>query len=249
MTPTHPTRTTKLALALLMLLCAAAGAAAQGLWLSADAKARIGSRWGLDAEGRYRTAEGLQGTADWGLGLIADYRIAPGLKAIAGYNYIDTHTRHATSDRYITPGYWTSRHRLQAGLQASVRVGRVDLSLRELYQLTHRCHADIDRTYLDGVTPSVKHVAAYNRSHLRSRLMAEYDIRRCPLTPYASFELFSWLDNGFNSQKWRITAGASYKIDRHSSLSLYYRYLHYDKRSADEPRNVIGMGYAYKFKI
>lgn len=122
------------------------------------------------------------------------------------------------------------RHRLNLNLRGTVKVGRVELSLRERLQTTFR-------------TDSVNRFEKMNPEMvLRSRLMAEYNIRHSRWTPYLLFEL----NNTLNAPKvvanykdavlqcdnyitrYRAGLGAKFRISRYHRLDFYY-YFDYDR--------------------
>lgn len=122
------------------------------------------------------------------------------------------------------------RHRLNLNLRGTVNVGRVELSLRERLQTTFR-------------TDSVNRFEKMNPEMvLRSRLMAEYNIRHSRWTPYLLFEL----NNTLNAPKvvanykdavlqcdnyttrYRAGLGAKFHISRYHRLDFYY-YFDYDR--------------------
>ena len=78
---------------------------------------------------------------------------------------------------------------------------------------------------------------------LRSRLSAKWDIRNCKITPFASVELYTRIDEWKGCDKLRYRAGASYKINKDNEISLFY--LYQDANDDDEPKgHAIGIGYS-----
>ena len=81
---------------------------------------------------------------------------------------------------------------------------------------------------------------------LRTRLQVSYDIKGCPLEPFAEVEIYNELDNDFALDKVRYTVGTDYKINKKNKLKVYYRYqdcVDIDKVSG----HVLGLGYAFEF--
>lgn len=128
-------------------------------------------------------------------------------------------------------GAWDKpRHRLNVNLTGSVKVGRVELSLRERLQTTFRT---------DSVN---RYEKPQNEMILRSRLMAEYSIRHTKWTPYLLFELHNTLnapkvvanykefplsyDNYIT--RYRAGVGAKFRVTRNHRLDFYY-YFDYDR--------------------
>jgi hypothetical protein len=156
------------------------------------------------------------------------------------------------------------RHRLNVNFTGSVKLGRVELSLRERIQTTFRT---------DSVNRYEKSKSA---AILRSRLMAEYSIRHSKWTPYLLFELHNTLNApqvvaNYKSDpfatdnyitRYRAGVGAKYRISRNHRMEFYY-YFDYDRSynidykgnkgdlkgylQENEFRHIFGI--SYKFKL
>ena len=156
------------------------------------------------------------------------------------------------------------RHRINANLEGSVKIGRVELSLRERLQTTFR-------------TDSVNRYEKMNPEMiLRSRLMAEYSIRHSRWTPYVLFELHNtlnapgvvdnyktdayYVDNYIT--RYRAGVGAKLRITRNHRLDFYYYFdynrgydIDYKGNKGDlkgfvqenQMRHIFGI--SYKFKL
>jgi hypothetical protein len=122
------------------------------------------------------------------------------------------------------------RHRLNVNLTGSVKLGRVELSLRERVQTTFRT---------DSVNLYEK---PKNEVILRSRLMTEYSIRHTRWTPYVLFELHNTLNApkvvmNYKSDpfaydnyitRYRVGVGTKLRATRNHRLDFYY-YFDYDR--------------------
>ena len=159
---------------------------------------------------------------------------------------------------------WGLRHRTNIDVTGMYRIGRLKLSLRERLQTTFR-------------TDSVNRYEKMNPEMiLRSRLMAEYNIRHSKWSPYIFFELHNTLnapqavwnyktdpfdfDNYIT--RYRTGLGAKYRITRNHRLEFYY-YFDYDRTfnidykanagtlkgyvRENEMRHIFGI--SYKFKL
>jgi hypothetical protein len=83
-----------------------------------------------------------------------------------------------------------------------------------------------------------------NNTTLRSRLTVKWDIRKCPIKPFVSAELFTRVDEWHFHDKIRYRAGADYKIDKDNSVSLFYIYQ--NANDDDEPAgHAIGASYSF----
>lgn len=226
----------------------ALAASAQALWTSAEFKAPVGKHWAFDAEAEYRTTGQLKNTARYSGGAGAEYRLRQ-FRAEAGYVYIYQHNLSGyTRKGNFIPGYWTNRHRAYAGVSVRWKVGRVELSLRERYQFTHRVGRWVPKYGADGVTQKADEwIAPKDRHVLRTRLGADWSIRKkCPFKPYGTVEFYDDLWGAFSLEKIRFTAGCDYKINRHNSVGLYYRYIHTTDAANPDRGHVIGVGYSFK---
>lgn len=156
------------------------------------------------------------------------------------------------------------RHRVNANLVGTVKIGRVELSLRERLQTTFRT---------DSVN---RYEKPKGEMILRSRLMAEYSIRHSRWTPYLLFELHNTLNapgvvSNYKSDpyytdnyitRYRAGIGAKLRITRSHRLDFYY-YFDYDRGynidykgnkgdlkgyvQENECRHIFGI--SYKFKL
>jgi hypothetical protein len=152
-----------------------------------------------------------------------DYEVCKHFNLGADYILINIHDSSTKS--------WDKpRHRLNLNLEGSVDIGRVELSLRERLQTTFRT---------DSVN---RYEKPQNEMILRSRLMAEYNIRHSRWTPYVLFELHNTLnapkvvanykqypfatDNYIT--RYRAGVGAKLRATRNHRLDFYY-YFDYDR--------------------
>jgi hypothetical protein len=236
---------------LLPLLLASAPTAllhAQAVWTSAEAKYRLISGLSATAEAEMRTADGVDAVGRWSGSVGLDYKLFKQLKFSTAYTYIHQHEETSVTRKgNIIPSYWQPKHRLNVGVTGETSIKRFTLSLREQYQYTHRRGIYVKKFAADGVTPKDDEwILGYGKHILRSRLLGEYNIRKCRFTPYASIELYNNLSEGFGFDKVRYTVGTDYKINRHNGLTLFYRYI--DRQGDDDASDhVIGLGYTIKF--
>ena len=232
---------------LMAVLCMAAPMLrAQSLWTSAEMK--FGMAKGLSGyvEGEFRTADGLDGTERWAASAGLDYKLCRWLKMSAGYTYIHRHVEsRITKKGNIVSDYWQPRHRASFALTGSCSWNRFTFSLRERYQYTYRTEQSVPKW--DGDDGSAKADELIEASHkhvLRSRLKAEYNIRKSGFTPFASCEFYNTL-SGFSYEKSRWTIGSDYKFSKRHSVNAFYRYI--DKSDSDEVNgHIIGIGYQFK---
>lgn len=238
--------TTKKLSTALVALMAACNAHGQSLWTSAEMKAGFAKGLNAYVEGEYRTKDNLDGSDRWAASAGLDYKLCPWLKLSAGYTYIYQHTDSKTTKKgNIVSDYWQPRHRLAFAVTGSYKWNRFTFSLRERYQYTHRPSkwvAKYDGD--DGEAKDDEYIKAKDKHALRSRLQIDYDIRKSGFTPFVSAEIYNDL-NGFTYDKVRWTAGTEYKINKHHSVNVFYRYID-NVDDDDSYSHVIGVGYQYK---
>ena len=239
-----------------------------GVWTTLEASKKINKKLKLDFEAELRTIEGVGDIDRVSIGAGASYKPVKWLKASAGYIFIYSHSLDSKKikdlideekgiyEYNIDHAYWTERHRFHISLTGEYKIGRVELSLRERVQYTRTNSATTDETkyeweYTDiiegtGDLTSVtepEFKKAKENTTLRSRLSAKWDIRNCKITPFASVELYTRLDEWKGCDKLRYRAGASYKINKDNEISLFY--LYQDANDDDEPKgHAVGIGYS-----
>lgn len=184
------------------------------------------------------------------IGVGATYRLGKHLKLSAGYNFLlDQNEEKINLDDdgvpyNWRPSYYGARHRFNAALTGDVDLGRFNVSLRERWQYTYRPEKVCERFDFEDGEWEEKTIGSKAKNQLRSRLQVEYNIRKCPLTPFASIEVY----NTDMLEKVRYAAGASWKINKKQSLDFFYRYQNVRDADDDEPsRHTIGASYNIKF--
>lgn len=174
--------------------------------------------------------------------------------------------------------YWRSKHRFYFDVTGKLKAGRFTFSLRERYQYTlyaeanyiqNKFYEEMDEedfedytgeyfgpytdkygdlyyfgfTEADEDTKNVKH-----KHYLRSRLGAEYNIRHCPVTPFANYEIANDLGDGLSVVRHRVQAGIDWKVAKGHNISAAYLFQHGAKEeTGDADLHVLSIGYQFKF--
>lgn len=168
----------------------------------------------------------------------------------------------------VDEAFHRTKHRLSFDLSSKVKVGRFTFSLRERYQFTHNVSKDIERiryrddaTTMQGFNGDTYPFGGYNwitrevdedhKNHknghlLRSRIGVEYDIPKCPLTPFATYEIKTSLQDGGATEETRLIVGTDWKLNKKNTLSVAYVFNdgHY---SNDANIHALSIGYKFKF--
>ena len=238
-----------------------------GIWTSIDASKKLSDKVKLGLEGEFRTTDGLKTVDRRSFGVSISYKAYKWLKADAGYIYMNAYEPEKISIKEILDeahynynidnAHRVNKERLFASLTGRFDVGRVEFSLRERFQYTYtHATAAMEDKYrweyiggdLDNPTETKKTEAelkdSKNNTTLRSRLTIKWDIRKCPIKPFVSAELFTRTDEWHFHDKIRYRAGADYKIDKKNSVSLFYIYQ--NANDDDEPAgHAIGASYSF----
>lgn len=158
--------------------------------------------------------------------------------------------------------FWRGRHRTSLSLTAGYQPNkRWSFSWKEMVQYSHlnKATTTMDRWRINDVDEDengnlvysyeededhVKEYKAKDRVLLRSKLGVDYNIRKCPVDPYASAEYGCGLN--YTTNKWKFTVGADIKINKQNKINLFYRYQTED--DDDEPNgHFLGLAYNFKF--
>lgn len=232
---------------LIALMALGLGSSAQTLLGGAEFSAKLPKKFSVSAGVEYRSTNWFDNTDQWNIEAAAGYKPLKWLKLSAGYKLIQAwNPAGETKKGYAYKEYWDNKHRANISVSGSLKLGRVELSLRERYQYTFRPSHDIQRYENDSysIKDGIRTINAKSSHILRSRLQAEFKTgKKSPWKPFASFELYSMLadvnhtenrsDGAKFYDKLRAAAGCTYKINKHNALELFYRYT----RSVDPDEN------------
>jgi hypothetical protein len=204
----------------------------------------------------YKATKWLKASA----GYVFIYSHSPEEKKIKVDDVLGTENFGDFYDYNIDHDYWTERHRFHLTLTGEYKLGRLEFSLRERLQYTRTNSAYTDESkyrwepQMDEISYEELHPVlnvekapelkeSKHNTTLRSRLTVKWDISGCKITPFASAELYTRLDDWKRYDKVRYRLGASYKINKDNSISLYY--LHQNVNEKNEPKtHAIGLGYS-----
>jgi len=252
-----------------------------GLYSSLGAEKGFSKGLNAALEAQYRQTDNFKSTDRWSVGASVSKRLYRNdsktfaVKAGLGYKYMTVFNGWSTKykgsqsdiadnlepqyyyddkkDFNLNSAYRDMRHRVSASVQASMDLGRVRLTWREVLQYTHTCQASYEKEKYRFVNdtlyksdPETYYKVAQDKNVLRSRLGVDYNIPNCKLDPFASVEIFNGINNSFQTQKTRMTVGFEFSINKKHNFELAYMWQNlYDD---DEPAgSVIDLGYTFKF--
>lgn len=242
----------KLLLSIALLIAACQLANAQSIWTSVEVGGDVAKGLNLSGSADYRTHPKLKGSDRASIGLNLDYKTCKYFKLGAGYTFLNNKTLKEpyidkNGDEYLTSPEWYMRHRAYFYLTGSYGIKGFKISLRERYQFTYRGAHTFPLIDNEGNEVSSYDKKAKMYHALRSRLSLEYKFQNFGMSIFATGELYNNLTQQFAIDKYRITAGLGYKINKQHYVELFYRYV--DSTDIDDPDNhVIGIGYKCNLK-
>ena len=221
-----------------------------GLWMTVGVDKKINKKWSVGAEFEYRLRDNIEEGKGWGapsrwnIAVGAEYKVLPTLKFDAGYKFMRDYSLHEWDEakQEETEAYWGTKHRLYASVIATFKAGNVKISLRERWQYTYRPEVP-DVTY-DWKKDRLEPVKGKGKNVVRSRLQLSYDKKKAWYEPYVSAE--AYISNDFKA---RYTAGCEFKINKHNTLDVFYRYqdIYEDDDYNNRDSHILGVGYKFKF--
>ena len=242
--------------------------------VGAEKKIRPGMSFGIESEARTqdntRKIERWTLGGVFDMRLWQNEKKTFSVKASAGWKYMWLYNLGTTECKYGTSldgdgnpveyykgynekkSYWRNRHRMSVSLGASYKPNkRWSYSLRETFQYTHFCKSEttVDKYRLDDdddmtMTTEPKEYAPKDLSMLRSKFTVQYNIRHCPVNPYAAVDYGCGLN--YKDSKWKFTAGTDINVTKQHKFEVFYRYI--KEHDSDDPTgHLLGLGYNFKF--
>ena len=223
-----------------------------GIWATVEASKKINKKFKVVADAEFRTYDFVNNIERAAIGVKFEYKILKWLKSNVGYQFHYKHNPEETKlkdsvlvddifigqNKNFDHDYWVIRNRVYATISGEYKVGRFEFGLRERLQYTHTCAATTNETKYEyksatgeDLDPNsyqlfeetaLEEKDAKHNLTLRSRVNVKYDIPNCKVNPFASVELYTRLDEWKGYDKLRYRLGASYKINKDNSISLYY---------------------------
>lgn len=207
-----------------------------GTWLSIGGEKKI-NKWELSAETELRTIYYLRLVDRWSIGVSADYDLLKQLKLSLGYQLMNS----LDYDKDYVKSYFI-RNRVNASATGKLKWGDFSFSLRERLQFTVK----EDRLQTDGTYDDYKINPAWV---WRNRLLVEYNIPKCKITPSLSAETFYDLNNpdGNAVENVRYMLSFDYKLNKKNHVELY-GVVNSELNSDDsEGKYILGLSYKHSF--
>ncbi len=195
------------------------------LWSELDISYKIAPKLKLYLGEELRLRDNLSNLDRLETSLGVSYKIEKHFKVGAGYTYIN----------YNHPdGYWENRHRFYGEIDGQFKIYRVTMSLKEKVQSTYRSGVDATET------------RANPKMYIRSKLSAEYNLKKSRFNPYVSAEIYNTINDPQKNEitKIKYTFGTKFRINEKNSLNLFYRYSSEKNDDDVEGANILGITYS-----
>jgi len=219
-----------------------------GVGIELSASKKITKELEASVETEVRTQDGMSEMERWSIGAGVDYKFTKWLKADAGYLLIMRNIPEESTNKYDYVQYWSARQRAYVSMVGTWKLpSHFALSLRERYQFTFEPGENLERYYIGTDKRASDKVTENEKEHLlRSRLQLSWSRKKCAWSPFISVEALNNLQDSFSLDQMRYTLGTDYKLNKHNSFGLSYRYK--DKNDRDEAKgHLITLKYSYDF--
>lgn len=145
--------------------------------------------------------------------------------------------RHITENDNVGKKQGYENHfRYNADISYKYDIERFELSHRFRYQNKNQLGIGVD----EGDIP---------KENFRFKTSLEYNIRKWPLDPEFSIELFNSFKDGVSMRmnRYRLTIGTEYEWDKIGEFGVYYRFQ--ESLLTDSPGNLSVVGFQYSYSI
>jgi hypothetical protein len=173
-----------------------------GVWSTLHLDKTLSDRWKFSIEEELRLKENCSQVNSYFTDLGVAYKYNKHFSVGVYYRYI------RESEKEL---YFSSTQRFYTDLSFKYKFRRFDFTFRSRFQASR-----FERFFSENPKPPQE----YNRN----KISVSYNIRKLPLSPYISSEMFCQLNNraGNEIDKWRHTAGIEYKVSRQAEVSVYF---------------------------
>jgi len=201
------------------------------MWNTIGFKYKLNKKWSFALEEQLRLKEDISEVDEYFTQLEAEYKILKNFSLGAGLRYIRENDNQGNIQGY------ENHFRFNIDATYKHKVERFSLAYRLRYQNKNEL----------GVSTSE---GDYANQNIRLKTSIKYNIRKWPLDPKFSAEIFNHFekedDNGFS--KYRLTFGTDYDIKNFGKIALFYRMEKELNVDIPETTNIIGLKYTYTLK-
>lgn len=215
-------------------------------------------RWSIGIGGEYKPVKFFAIGASYNF--IYNYKYERRENKYDTWNEFDDNGNQVTVTEYdgynVKKPFWRCKNRFNFDLTGKLPVGRFTFTLRERYQFTraNRVKSNVDKYRMASgydepqyKRTDIKVRDAKNDSRLRSKLEVDYNIRHCPLNPYAYIEIANDMRRQMQLDRTRVGIGTDIKLNKQNKLSIGYVYQDSNDDDYDGTQHVIDISYKFKF--
>lgn len=200
------------------------------LWSSMGLKYKYDKNWEFGLSAHLRLKDNSKTIDKYFPELTVTRRLYKNLKLGVGFRYIRNNDTEGKIQGY------ENHFRFYTDLTYKNKINDFTLNYRIRYQNQN----ELGVSSADG---------DYALNRFRFKVGSKYNIKKWPLDPELSFELFNRFgeDVSTDFDKYRITFGTSYKMKKYGKIKLFYRL---EKNILDDDNtktNIIGLKYTYSF--
>jgi hypothetical protein len=133
-----------------------------------------------------------------------------------------------------TPDYFKRSQRFGVFAQVNYKIKRLKISYKAIY---HQEYTNLNTSEL-GDVPEIYH---------RHKIGLKYNIKKSPITPYVSADMYFMLKPAWKSEerKIRTSIGLEYKLSKKAFVSLEYKYQHEFNTPDPKTDHILGIGVEY----
>ncbi len=195
------------------------------LWSGVQLRKKITKKLRVSFEEEIRFNENISDIKKFYSEISLSYRLNKYIRFAARYRFTENKTLLS---------YYSTRHRIMADISLRYRISRLTVAYRARYQTK----------YIDIYSSETGFVP---QNHSRNKLSLKYNIRKNPVSPFISSELYYQLNNpeGNRLDKLRNTAGFEYNINKKNSFDIYFRIQQQINVNNPVKSYIIGVGYFY----
>lgn len=121
-----------------------------------------------------------------------------------------------------------------------------DFDLSQNTSISHRIYTDINYSKKQKrwqIKNRFRYQYQEENFTLRDKIFLKYNIRKTPLEPFTTFELF-FKDSEF--KKWRYTLGVSHPLLKEFDIDVFYRLQQSFNTNNPKQLHILGLGVEYK---
>lgn len=195
-------------------------------WTGISLEKKINKKFTLGLSEEFRFNENVSRIEQFFTNVGLTYKISKNISWGVSYRFVQKQELDNT---------YNSSNKIYTDLRLKKSISRFSFSLRNRYQFKYV------NLFSEGETNT--------DNYLRNKLSIKYNVKKSPFTPFIGAETYLKLnkDEYKEIDRYRLTMGTSYKINKESKLSMFYRIEQDINVSEPIKANIFGLRYSYEF--